>query len=86
MLGFTFGILSERYDAKRALVREEALPFAPPGSDRISFRKRIAPRLRPCCCSMSLDRPDSGVIKVSQQPLIDLHDSIAAAAARAQRE
>jgi hypothetical protein len=34
----------------------------------------------------SLDRPDSGVIKVTQQPLIDLRDSMAAAAARAQRE
>ena len=30
----------------------------------------------------SRDRPDSGVIKVSQQSLIDLHDSMAAAAAR----
>jgi hypothetical protein len=34
----------------------------------------------------SLDRPDSGVMKVTQQPLIDLHDSMAAAAGRAQRE
>ena len=34
----------------------------------------------------SLDRPDSGVMKVTQQPLIDLRDSMAAAAARAQRE
>lgn len=30
----------------------------------------------------SLDRPDSGVIKVTQQPLIDLRDSMAAAAGR----
>jgi hypothetical protein len=34
----------------------------------------------------SLDRPDSGVMKVTQQPLIDLHDSMAVAAGRAQRE
>lgn len=33
----------------------------------------------------SLDRPDSGVLKVTQQPLIDLHESMVAAAARAQR-
>ena len=33
----------------------------------------------------SLDRPDSGVLKVTQQPLIDLHDSMAVAAVRAQR-
>jgi hypothetical protein len=31
----------------------------------------------------SLDRPDSGIIKVSQQPLIDLRNSMAAAAGRA---
>ena len=34
----------------------------------------------------SLDRPDSGVLQVTQQPLIDLRDSMAAAAARAQRQ
>ena len=34
----------------------------------------------------SLDRPDSGVIKVTQQPLIDLRDAMAAAAGRASRE
>jgi hypothetical protein len=34
----------------------------------------------------SLDRPDSGVMKVTQQPLIDLRDSMAAAAGRASRE
>jgi hypothetical protein len=34
----------------------------------------------------SLDRPDSGVIKVTQQPLIDLRASMAAAAGRASRE
>jgi hypothetical protein len=34
----------------------------------------------------SLARPDSGIMKVTQQPLIDLHDSMAAAARRAQRE
>jgi hypothetical protein len=34
----------------------------------------------------SLDRPDSGIIKVTQQPLIDLRDSMAAAAGRASRE
>ena len=34
----------------------------------------------------SLDRPDSGVIKVTQQPLIDLHDSMVAAAGLAQRK
>jgi hypothetical protein len=31
----------------------------------------------------SLDRPDSGVLKVTQQPLIDLRDTMAAAAGRA---
>ena len=34
----------------------------------------------------SLDRPDSGVMKVTQQPLIDLRDAMAAAAGRASRE
>jgi hypothetical protein len=34
----------------------------------------------------SLDRPDSGVIKVTQQPLIDLRDAMAAAAGRTSRE
>ncbi len=34
----------------------------------------------------SLDRPDSGVVKVTQQPLIDLRDSMAAATGRAERE
>jgi len=34
----------------------------------------------------SLDRPDSGVIKVTQQPLIDLRDAMAAAAGPASRE
>ena len=34
----------------------------------------------------SLDRPDSGVLKVTQQPLIDLRDAMAAAAGRASRE
>jgi hypothetical protein len=34
----------------------------------------------------SLDRPDSGVMQVTQQPLIDLRDSMAAAAGRASRE
>ena len=34
----------------------------------------------------SLDRPDSGVIKVTQQPLIDLRDAMATAAGRASRE
>jgi hypothetical protein len=33
----------------------------------------------------SLDRPDSGIIKVTQQPLIDLRDAMAAAAGRASR-
>ena len=33
----------------------------------------------------SLDRPDSGVLQVTQQPLIDLRESMAAAA-RAQRQ
>ena len=32
----------------------------------------------------ALDRPDSGILKVTQQPLIDLHDSMAAAPERAQ--
>ena len=34
----------------------------------------------------SLDRPDSGVMKVTQQPLIDLRDAMAAAAGRASRQ
>jgi hypothetical protein len=34
----------------------------------------------------SLDRPDSGVLKATQQPLIDLRDSMAAAAGHASRE
>ena len=34
----------------------------------------------------SLDRPDSGVMKVSQQPLIDLRDSMVAAAGNGERE
>jgi hypothetical protein len=34
----------------------------------------------------SLDRPDSGVLKVTQQPLIDLRNSMAAAADRAASE
>jgi Protein of unknown function (DUF4239) len=34
----------------------------------------------------SLDRPDSGIIKVTQQPLIDLRDAMAATAGRASRE
>jgi hypothetical protein len=31
----------------------------------------------------ALDRPDSGILSVTQQPLIDLHDSMAAASERA---
>ena len=34
----------------------------------------------------SLDRPDSGVLKVTQQPLIDLRDAMTAAAGRASRD
>ena len=34
----------------------------------------------------SLDRPDSGVMKVTQQPLIDLRDSMVAAAGRAEHQ
>jgi hypothetical protein len=34
----------------------------------------------------SLDRPDSGIIKVTQQPLIDLRDAMAATAGRAAHE
>ena len=34
----------------------------------------------------SIDRPDSGVMKVTQQPLIDLRDSLDAAACGANRQ
>ena len=53
LLAFTFGIVSDRYDTRRGLVRDDAVAFA---------------------------LPFGGLIKVSQQPLIDLRDAMSRAA------
>jgi hypothetical protein len=153
MLAFTFGIVSERHDAKRALVRDDAVALRTawqrsdflPDTDRaqaaawlrqyevngihasrvaVGIQARVPSEIwlvlygitmlgmlgvgyqtgiagskrsmaRPILALSfalvfaliaSLDRPDSGVMKVTQQPLIDLRDSMAAAAGRASRE
>ena len=52
MLAFTFGIVSERFDAK-SLVREEAAPSAPPGSAGFSAGARPRRGLPPCCGNTS---------------------------------
>jgi CDP-diglyceride synthetase len=91
MLAFTFSIVTERHDAKKALVREDANAITALGMVGLGYQTGIVGSNRSMARPFlavsfalvfaliaSLDRPDSGIIKVTQQPLAELRDAMAA--------